>query len=331
MAYLEYRPTQTLYQYCSWDAFLAITASKQLRFTGLDAANDPREIHLGLDHFIEALRSVRGQEYRGARGDFLEAFENSLLTYRGNSQLFSACFSLNADELPMWGAYGANYGGLAIGFRPGALFDLPARCQKVRYLNEGSPSEFRKLALEIASILPEHRDDDLARSIKGTVNAIAAISALKHNSWSYEREIRFVHGQPRKPQEPGGPEIFKWTGLMPDGQPILWTPPLERAIGSRTAHYLEYPFGKYRNGGFHPARAIKEVVVGPNCEHDPAEFEGILSDRGYGGFRVIRSECSIRLGTPLAGRAAGRAIPVIQKTKTPRLWPIRPSNAEAKP
>ncbi|WP_152568712.1 hypothetical protein [Microvirga sp. BSC39] len=117
MAFLEHRPTQTLFQYCSKEAFYGIIGSKRLWFPDLASANDPREIKLGYDKFIDALKSIRLDEYRGERGQFLSILAGHLAASRNNVQAFCCCFSVSADELPMWGAYGANYSGLAIGFR----------------------------------------------------------------------------------------------------------------------------------------------------------------------------------------------------------------------
>lgn len=62
MGFVEYRPTKTLFKYCSLEGFFGILRSRRLWFTDLQAANDPREIRLGYEHFASALRSVLTSE-----------------------------------------------------------------------------------------------------------------------------------------------------------------------------------------------------------------------------------------------------------------------------
>src|ERR1700720_3640971 len=112
MAFLEYRPAETLYQFGSVEGFHGLIASKEIWCTDLAAANDPRELALGYQHFLEAMRFVRENEYKGSLGDFLDAIEKRIKQYRENRQTFCACFSMVKDELPMWREYGNNYEGL---------------------------------------------------------------------------------------------------------------------------------------------------------------------------------------------------------------------------
>jgi hypothetical protein len=106
MAFLEYRPTQTLFHYTSVDGFFGILKSKHLWFSDLASSNDPRELKFGLQHFVDALRSVRNNEYRGERGRFLSLLEERFTDYHQNAHAFCCCFSLVADQLPMWALTG---------------------------------------------------------------------------------------------------------------------------------------------------------------------------------------------------------------------------------
>ena len=72
MAFLEYRPTQTLYQFCSVESFRAILKSKSIWCSDLEEANDPRELKLGFEHFVSALKFVRENELKGDAGAFLD-------------------------------------------------------------------------------------------------------------------------------------------------------------------------------------------------------------------------------------------------------------------
>jgi hypothetical protein len=107
MAFLEYTPRQTLYQYCSPESFLGIVQSKALWYSDLGAGNDPREIALGYKHFIEALDAVKQEAKEPARS-FFAYLREKMSAYHERTRAFSSCFSLAVDVLPMWGAYGNN-------------------------------------------------------------------------------------------------------------------------------------------------------------------------------------------------------------------------------
>src|ERR1700683_3770487 len=147
MAYPEYLPRQTLYHYTSIDGLSAILESKCLRLSDLASANDPREIHLGREKVFVALRSVLDDEYKAGKGANLLHLIRRLIAYFHGVQIFCCCFSMAADFLPMWNAYGGNYGGVSIGFRPRAIMDMTGRIQKVKYLDAANDGDFRKLAL----------------------------------------------------------------------------------------------------------------------------------------------------------------------------------------
>ncbi len=293
MAFLEYRPKQPLFQYCSVDGFLGIVRSRQLWFSDLLSANDPREMKLGHQHFVDALKSVRHDEYRGETGLFLSVLAGRLAGAYENTQAFCCCFSLVADELPMWAAYGDGYNGLAIGFRPTAILSIPARVQKVNYLNENTAQDFRSLALEIADQLDAGRNlQDEVYWIEAAVSAIAGMTALKHQTWAYEREIRMVHVQPIAPPDEQTKAIP--TGILPGGQQTMWTQPSERLSSSRKVSYLKFSYGKFENNYFDHKRAIRKIIIGPKCQLSISEVTKILSENGFEQFEVVESTCEIR-------------------------------------
>jgi hypothetical protein len=294
MAFLEYTPTQTLFQYCSPDGFVGIVKSQRLWFSDLASSNDPRELRLGYEHFIEALRSVRHNEYRGERGQFLSVLAGRLARYVENVQAFSCCLSLAEDELPMWGAYGSNYSGVAIGFRATAVSDMPIRVQKVRYVSDDTAEAFEQLVLDIARAFETtHAPDDLNYWIPATASAFATMTALKHRTWGYEREIRLVHVQPKRPPDDGD-DIFSVMSALPDGAEVRWTKSHERLNGARTVSYLEFPFGRFRNKTFDPSRAIEKVIIGPNCPLTTDDVTAAMKDNGFHNFEVAKSVCEIR-------------------------------------
>ncbi|HZV07585.1 MAG TPA: DUF2971 domain-containing protein [Gemmataceae bacterium] len=290
MAFLEYTPTQTLYQYCSIAGFRGIITSRTLWCTDLESANDPRELKLGFQHFMDALNCIRNEEYKGRAGIFLERLATEVRQSHERSQAFCACFSLARDALPMWAQYGDQSRGLAIGFRPSAITSMPGRIQMARYLNSDTAEDFRHLVRDIiAGFDPEHNPDDLIYWITAVTNARTAITALKHDSWEHEREIRFVFVQARADPEPSIP-----ISQYPDETPVFWEAPQRRLRGTESVDYKIFPYGQWRQGTCNPARAIERVVIGSRSSLSIEEVAAELRENGFERFQVVRSECEIR-------------------------------------
>jgi hypothetical protein len=290
MAFLEYSPTQTLYQFCSADSFRKLIASKVIWCTDLESANDPRELKLGIQHLLDAMTFVRENEYKGPVGEFLERIISELTSGNARQQFFCACFSLLKDALPMWKEYGDNHRGVAIGFRPTAITSMPGRIQKVKYLNPDIAEEFRQLVRDIAGNFdPDHSPGDLIYWVTAASGIFAAVTALKHHTWEYEKEIRFVFAQVRV--DPGS--------TMPvsefsDGAPIYWETPLNRHRGGDLVDYKAFQFGRRKRGVYEFSRAIAQIVIGPRCALSVEETKSELQRNGFEGVDVVKSDCEIR-------------------------------------
>ena len=290
MAYPEYLPRQTLYHYTSVDGFAAIAKSKCLRLSDLAAANDPREIHLGREKVFVALRSVLDEEYKAGGGSKLLHLILRLVGYFDGLQIFCCCLSPTGDSLPMWNAYGANYGGLSIGFRPSAITFMTGRIQKVKYLDETNEGDFRTLALAIAAELQTVRSEsDLLPWISSGTSAISAAIALKHDTWSYENEVRLIYVQRRD-----RPDNTLPVSSGPDGKPVGWRQPSERLAGAETVNYFDFPFGRFQKGAYDPKQAIEYVIIGPKCSLGVNEVDEMLKSEGFDGFTVRPPNCQIR-------------------------------------
>jgi hypothetical protein len=294
MAYLQYRPTQTLFQYTSTDGFLGILRSKRLRLSDLRASNDPRELELGYERLMQALRTLLDDERQSENREGLSRLISSLAGYFERQQAFCCCFTLAVDELPMWGAYGQSYSGLAIGFRPSAILGIPGRVQQVQYLDAAQDKKFEELARNIAADVELYRNSkDILPWISAGANAVSVVMALKHQIWAYEKEIRIVYVQ--RIERPEGTISNFPVSKMPGGEPLFWREPLERTAGTRAVKYVEFPFGRFRDGKFDPARSIKTVIVGPNCSLSIAAVEAELKEQGFYDCVVKKSDCLIRV------------------------------------
>lgn len=295
MAFLEFRPTRTLYQYCSPDGFIGIITSKSLRFTDLYSANDPREIHLGRNKFIAAINHLANLEADAGRKNYLNVLADQLTTYTKTARPYCACLSMARDQLPMWATYGAGHGGIAIGFRPTALFSIPARIQLIKYVDEASNEDYRDLVAQaLREIDTSCAPDNISNTLFPVVDAFALMTAHKHRSWAHEREVRLVHAQTVSGPLPGDHELFSFTGVLPDGQFVKWKPSLTRSGANGPVHYLEFPFGRFKQGKHDPAKAIAEVIVGPKCTMTAEDAVAAMTENGFKQFAVVKSDCQIR-------------------------------------
>jgi hypothetical protein len=192
----------------------------------------------------------------------------------------------------MWREYGSDHAGVAVGFRPTAITPMPGRIQKVKYLNPGTPEEFRQLVRDIASKFdPRHSLNDAEYWLEVVISVFTAMTALKHHSWAYEKEIRFIHAQVREEPRPGR---FRRVAEFSDLTPVFWSEPLSRTGPNGPVEYKSFPFGRRKNGSSEPGRAIERVVIGPRCTMTEAEVRALLASNGFEGFEVEKSECQIR-------------------------------------
>ena len=190
--------------------------------------------------------------------EILKRLEDDLASHHAHSQAFCCCFSMARDELPMWGTYGVNSTGVSIGFRPAAFLATPGRMQRASYVDTNTLDDFCAIVHYVAENLRSNPDSDVHRVI-ATSEVLGSITAVKHKSWSYEREFRIILMQPTQEDE-----YVKETSMLPDGTPVLWSKPLLRAGRIGSISYLEFPFGKFRDGDFDASGSIKEVIIGPN-------------------------------------------------------------------
>lgn len=292
MAFLEYNPRDTLYHYCSVDAFKGILATKEFWFSNLRSANDPRELTYGYNNVFRILRATRANTESAEIRRIVDFLDDRLTPFYNASNVYCACFTHIGDSLPMWGAYGGTYTGLSIGFRPTAITDIPARLQKVRYLAQGDDRELSEFLIEIISSFRSW--GKVLEEVALVASTLSAIVALKHNTWGYEQEVRMTYVQVRdRPIKPA-PNFESVVSLGANEEPIYWSEPYTRTIGENTIEYLRFPYGRYL-GKAHDARmAIKEIVAGPKCNLSEGEISDILTENGFINFKIKRSDCIIR-------------------------------------
>jgi hypothetical protein len=292
LAFLEFTPRQTLYHYTSVDGFVGIIRSHSLWLTDLYNTNDPRELHLGFDKFTSALRAIRENEHSGLKGSFLDSMLYRLSAR--NIRSYCVCFSFLQDELPMWAAYGANYGGIAIGFRPTAIMDMAGRIQRVTYMDDNTDRVLIARAAEIAKNFHRASPNSVIAEVLCVADSYAVMTALKHTKWTYEQEVRLVYTQSEKPEELRSHPIFSVTNIRSDGELQRWTEPNIRSGGGRELQYVAFPFGKLVDRKYEASQAIEKIILGPKCAMTVGQVTSILSENNYRNCNVTKSECYIR-------------------------------------
>jgi hypothetical protein len=293
MAYFEYTPRSTLYHYTSSAGFEGIIRSKELWLSDLKNSNDPRELRIGYDNVFNILNASKNKASSNLSRHFIQYLENDLTSYFSNTTPYCLSLTHSGDSLPMWATYGAYYTGLSIGLRPTAIVDMPVRVQKVRYPNIIPDQETIGLINDLAEQAASH-DTFLAKA-EVVSGVFSIITSIKHDTWSYEAEVRLLHAQRNMPPEKHWHPAFSMTALLPDDQPVLWSEPLVRNSAAGEIKYLKFPFGRYRQGTFDASNAIEKVIIGPNCDLSPSAVDVLLRENGFVGYTVAISNCRIRM------------------------------------
>jgi hypothetical protein len=289
MAYYEFRPTTPLHFYTGTTGFEGIIRSRKLWLSDITASNDPREIKLGLDLFAAAMNALTDKDVPNISKRDRARFLANILAAQRQSTCYACCFGLAGDELPLWTRYADNGAGLSIAFRPTAMSSIPGRVQLVRYTDEKTADDLKAAAIQTALAIGKGIiDQSLAAG-----EAFAAVTGLKHRTWSYEREVRVIFNQ--RNQKPDPNELLsQLVAIHPDDSILEWREPLRRLSRSREVGYFEFGFGRHTRSDPDPRRAIEKVYIGPTCAMSSAEVRALLEGEGYEGFAVAQSECAIQ-------------------------------------
>lgn len=256
--------------------------------------NDPREINLGHDMVLEAVKHVRHKDFVGSRGIKISILHSRIAKYLDIKGMLSCSFSTEGDFLPLWRAYGADCTGLSLGFRAVAISAMPIRIQKAKYLPEVTPESVIELVRDaVAPLVHREYDPRPEDWIIASVKLISAMVSLKHGVWEYEREIRGSHAAAHADGSVsvGGEPVPSFE--YPDGKRV-YSKLLTRTSGGEEVRYLPLPFGKYNDGTHNAARSIERIFVGCKCRWSKDEISAKLRREGFSHFEILDSECKIR-------------------------------------
>lgn len=191
----EPREGQRLYHYCSADSFRAILESGKLRFSDINMLNDASEHRWGYAIFEEAatrlIKRVGVPETVPKMTiEFFDAVDAVLSKGQLIAHPFVSCLSLEGDSLDQWRKYADDGRGYAIGFLASDLKTLPLSLLEVTYDREEQVREMMAALLALHSRWPSLELPLVGESYTDAVLISTYLAALKHPSFSTEREVR---------------------------------------------------------------------------------------------------------------------------------------------
>lgn len=292
MAFLEYRPTTSLFHYCGSDGFYGITENGSVWLSDLQYSNDPKELQLVAVIETLMLELIRDPKTPADLRATYKSLVPRIQTYRPNLALNSFSLSLKGDQLPMWQEYTDRGRGFCIAFRATAFNDMPLRVQKVQYV---SPDYFGLLHGQVEAIVRPLVGSD-PNQIEQIINAsqlFALATSVKDETWRHEEEVRLIFSSSARPGDfdPGKPLPIS---LLQDGTPVFPENALYRErLGQKVPYHVK-PFGRLRERKWDASGAIERVIIGPNNTCLITEVRDYLLGLGYRNFEVIQSRCAFR-------------------------------------
>ncbi len=264
----------SLYHYCSLDAFLKIVQSKEIRLTNIFCMNDSAE-HYWLRGIAKDMMD-RDHDPENSVNKFLA---KKLFSKEDQTDVYCFCLSESSDSLGQWRGYADDGCGVAIGFSRDFL-----RAVGKEYLKSGLRFEpviyDRQQQEEIVENIRNNLKRDDVETIE-TNESSAPSEWLKQlpawiaesGMWSWaaqcknpfffeERELRLIYDASRDTACTLGQRRY-------------------RSRGDTLVPYYALPLEPLPQMGQLPA--IYDVVLGPKCnqEFNEPTVKSILSDHGY--------------------------------------------------
>ncbi|MFV0587570.1 DUF2971 domain-containing protein [Bacteroides reticulotermitis] len=269
-----------IYQYTNIDALFNGIVVKEPKKEGEEIClwasnymymNDPNEIKTGEKYVNEILK-----EY------FIEDDSNKVTQdIEDSTDYYITSFSITCDSLPMWGIYGKNGAGIALGFDRSIIEKTNETLYKCTYLDkeikdkvkgfcekvrgEKIPQEAFTLVSMIAFIallLNENKEqrDDIIDSI---IPFLSFMTYAKDPAYKYENEVRLLI-----------PSIPNST------------------IKYRTQNNLIIPYIE----NYFPKEALKTIIVGPtnDMKRTVKSIKRYLEYKGFKDVEVVESKISYR-------------------------------------
>jgi Protein of unknown function (DUF2971) len=272
---------ELIYHYCRAESFVEILMSQTMWHTAYHVLNDSMEREWGYLVFKKALQRLPS-EIDSSFGERID--EIIKIAYR-HSLVMLACYSLDADVLGQWRAYGDNGRGFALGFLPSRML-MPAKKLRVLYEEESQIQELvgnLKHTYDYEKSIGFKFDGEFQ---KHWGNVGLDLCAYKNPSFREEREIRLAHVSFLTPE--GG--VVPLGARDPSGR--LRATPAEVKFRIRDGLVVPYMALDYTDGGENSP--VKEVVLGPRNENEESNVRLFLNTLGLKDVSVRRSQVPYR-------------------------------------
>ena len=286
----QYQPAgdELVYHYCRSDTFVQIVTSRTMWHTAYYVLNDLMEREWGYSIFEKAIEKFR-QEIEQTKSENSEQFFGRVVAAVKASYAYSvvmiSCYSLDADVLSQWRAYGENGAGFAVGFSP-KLVEMPAKQLRVLYEEEAQIQELLKNIRHTFGYEKSIGFKLDREFVSHWYNIGLDLCSYKNPSFREEKEIRFAHLSGLSPQN----EIVPFGAVDEAGKRLSEPIPIRFRI--RDGAIVPYVVLDLTNGGKN--QPVKEVVLGPKNENSELNVGLFLNTVGMKGVKIRRSHAPYR-------------------------------------
>lgn len=201
-----------MYHYTDINALIGMVQTNGIWMSNAKYLNDKEELVNALKISMEVIECIKGrkryqtQKYQEILNHLMNKLERPCLDIDNIPDLFIASFSIKADDLSQWRAYGKNGEGVCIEFNgrlSNILFSIGNFLSSIKVTYDDNMK--RKILYSMifryfkcvqdsfqSSLRPSEYSDILYEKI------ILLLAYFKHNSFKSEEEIRFVYNSINK-------------------------------------------------------------------------------------------------------------------------------------
>lgn len=291
---------ETIYHYCSLDAFKQIVENKELWLTDAFHLNDKIELQWMAQKIKDTLLLL----YKNQSEDFKQKYEKSFeqlvdnyyrdyFTEEQYYRMFVFCLSKNGDLLSQWRGYGDNGQGISIGFNVNTLLNMSAyegvteplyTIGEIDYDKEAKKSknyvaEFAKLYL-----FPQLIEIDNANEENFISNSMAPFntmfremfknaSLVKSPFFEEEQEVRLCFW-----------DTLNCSGMC-SSEKIRISAVQYRTKSNVLIPYVKMNFSEYN----FMDKLVSEIIIGPKCQVSESILQNLLRANDFNNVIVKKS------------------------------------------
>jgi len=274
---------ELIYHYCRPEVFIEIIRTRSIWASASYTMNDTSERSWGYSVFQKVAKALEPD----TGPEFIRQISAPVIAGDNFSMLMLACFSLDADVLSQWRAYGDDGRGFAIGFSPKLMAKVPAKQLRILY-DDGAQT--KELTGNLNHIYQFEKskgfkyDDEFKTHL---FHLGLDLCAYKNPGYREEREIRLAHlsGLDR-----GTMTAVPLGAIDPDGK--RKSDPLKIHFRVAKGVVIPYVILDYSSDG--AVSPVKEIVLGPRNENAEINIQLFINTLGVTDVKIRRSEVPYR-------------------------------------